>query len=744
MKTRVRARIVGRVQGVGFRPTVYRYATQFGLAGFVRNDAQGVTLEVEGEDLRVGAFFQQLVNAPPKQAVITDIQKEICPANGYERFDVVESEPDGDAGAHISPDLATCDDCVRELFDLHDRRHGYPFINCTNCGPRFTIIRELPYDRANTSMAGFTMCEPCDREYHDPTDRRFHAQPDACDNCGPRLQLRLTTGPVTNDRPLAKAQEFLRRGRVVAIKSLGGYHLACDATSNWATARLRARKHRPHKPFAVMFRDIAVVKRYCEVSEVEEAELLSTARPIVVLKGRLAAQVSPDTNTIGVFLPYTPLHHLLLDGFEALVMTSGNRTDEPIVSDEAELPVLLDSIADAALTHDRPIVHKCDDSVLRVVNGQRQFLRRARGFVPNPIRIGPASGAPHILAVGGELKNTFSLVRDGYAFVSQHIGDLKDYRTYEYFSHEVASWQKLMRVEPEVVAYDLHPAYLSTKFAHKLAGVEKVGVQHHHAHIASVMAEHDLHEPVIGVTLDGTGYGTDGTIWGGELLVADRADFERVAHFKQYALPGGGKAVEEPWRMAASVLLAEGLCEVSRKVQPIQKMIEAGFNSPLTSSAGRLFDAVSAILGLCDEASYEAQAAIRLETAANPHVSDHYPFNVNTRRQPWTLNFGPTIREIVAARERGVPVSEIAAKFHNTIAAVMAQTCRFIRAQRDIGTVALSGGVFQNELLLARTIQTLRANHFTVFTNTVVPPNDGGLSLGQAAVAAERMRRRCA
>jgi hydrogenase maturation protein HypF len=733
MKTRVRARIVGRVQGVGFRPTVYRYATQYGLAGFVRNDPQGVTLEVEGEDIRIGAFFQQLTNKPPKQALIAEIQKEVCPEKGYERFDVVESELDGDAAVHISPDLATCDDCVRELFDPHDRRHGYPFINCTNCGPRFTIIRDLPYDRDKTSMASFTMCESCDREYYDPTDRRFHAQPDACPDCGPRLNM-----------PVAEAVRLLRGGLIIAIKSLGGYHLACDATNPAAVALLRERKHRPHKPFAVMFRDIAGVKKHCEVSEVEEAELLSIARPIVVLKGRLPAHLSPDTKTIGVFLPYTPLHHLLLDGFEALVMTSGNLTDEPIVSEESELPAVLGPIADAALTHNRPIVHKCDDSVLRVVNGQRQFFRRARGFVPNPIRIAPAPDAPNLLAVGGELKNTFCLVRDGYAFLSQHIGDLKDYKTYEHFSREIASWQELMRVEPEVVAYDLHPAYLSTKFAQKIDGIAKIGVQHHHAHIASVMAEHDLHEPVIGVALDGTGYGNDGTIWGGELLVADRVDFERVAHFKQYALPGGDKAVEEPWRMAASMLLAEGLCEVTPKVRPIQKMIEAGFNSPLTSSAGRLFDAVAVILGLCDEASYEAQAAIRLETAADAHVSEYYPFNVNTHNQPWTLDFGATIQTIVGERKHDVPVSEIAAKFHNTIAAAVLRACRFIRAQRDIMTVALSGGVFQNELLLTRTILALRANHFAVFTNTLVPPNDGGLALGQAAVAAERMRRQCA
>jgi hydrogenase maturation protein HypF len=748
MKTRVRARIVGRVQGVGFRPTVYRYASQLGLGGFVCNGLHGVTVEVEGDDAKVGAFFHQLIHDPPKQAVIADIQKQVIAEKGYKRFEVVESEPGGDAGVDVPPDLATCDDCLHELFDPTDRRHGYPFINCTNCGPRFTIIRDLPYDRDKTSMADFTMCAPCAREYHDQCDRRFHAQPDACEDCGPRLDLIMAedhSHEGVSRLQLAKTIELLQRGHIVAIKSLGGYHLACDASSGEALARLRWRKHRPHKPFAVMFRDLATVKQFCEVSGAEEAELLSPARPIVILNRRcpktssLHHFLSPDSPTIGAFLPYTPLHHLLMRKFDALVMTSGNLTDEPIVSEETELPTLLGPIADAALTHNRPIVHKCDDSVLRVVNGQRQFSRRARGFAPNPIRIGERS--PQILAVGGELKNTFCLVREGNAFLSQHIGDLKDYKTYDYFAREISAWQKLLRVEPEVVAYDLHPVYLSTKFASRCAIQQKIGVQHHHAHIASVMAEHNLHEPVIGAALDGTGYGADGTIWGGEFLVADRADFERVAHFKPYPLPGGDKAIEEPWRMAASVLLAEGLCDITPQMQPIQKMFAAGFNSPLTSSAGRLFDAVAAILNLCDAVTYEAQAAIRLESIADPQEAGRYPFEIAARQGPWTLDFGPTIRAIVKERRRGAAVSEIAAKFHNTVAAAAVQVCRFVRGERNINVVALSGGVFQNALLLRRTVEALQAQQFTVFTNTAVPPNDGGLALGQAAVALARIAR---
>jgi hydrogenase maturation protein HypF len=740
MKTRVRARIVGRVQGVGFRPTVYRYATQFGLAGFVCNSPQGVTVEVEGDEQNISAFFQSLKARPPQQAVIARIETETLGEKGYRQFEVLESETEGHTAVHLPPDLATCGDCVRELFNRNDRRYHYPFINCTNCGPRFTIIRDLPYDRDKTSMAGFPMCPDCAREYHEPRDRRFHAQPNACPVCGPRLSM-----------DLADAVALLRGGAIVAVKGLGGYHLACDALNPAAVARLRQRKRRPHKPFAVMFRDVATIRRHCQLSEIEEAELLSSARPVVVLKSTASSLqrcVSPDFPSVGAFLPYTPLHHLLMQHFEALVMTSGNLTDEPIVSDETELS-RLDGIADAVLGHNRPIVHKCDDSVLRVVAGQRQFLRRARGFVPNPIRIGPASGAPQILAVGGELKNTFCLVRDGEAFISQHIGDLKDFTTYEYFSREIESWEKLLRVEPKLVAHDLHPAYLSSRFARELAGVETVGVQHHHAHIASVMAEHGLHEPVIGVALDGTGYGTDGTIWGGEFLIADRCDFERVAHFKCYRLPGGDKAIEEPWRMAASVLHAEQLGPhflvtiVTEKCGILWRMLESGFHAPLTSSAGRLFDAVAALLGLCELASYEAQAAVRLEAIADARLRERYGYTLWQQREPWVLDFGPALRAIVRQRQRGEAAGVIAGRFHNTVAAALAHVCAELRARRRINTVALSGGVFQNALLLSRTTEALRAQRFAVFTNTQVPPNDGGLSLGQAAVALERRNRSC-
>ncbi|MBM3860071.1 MAG: carbamoyltransferase HypF [Verrucomicrobia bacterium] len=720
MKTRVQAKIVGRVQGVGFRPTVYRYATELGLAGFVRNDPQGVILEVEGEPENVNAFLDHLQAAPPPQAVITSVETHPQTPRGDNKFEVVESEATGNAEVHISPDLATCDDCLRELNDPQDRRHGYPFINCTNCGPRFTIIRDLPYDRANTSMAGFAMCPPCGYEYHDPHDRRFHAQPDACERCGPRLSMEITD-----------AVNLLRSGQIVAIKSLGGFHLACTLA---AVATLRERKHRPHKPFAVMFRDVETVKRYCRVNESEEAELLSTARPIVVLKTpSLHRSITPDFPTIGAFLPYTPIHHLLMQHFDALVMTSGNLAEEPIASDDAELP----HVADAVLTHNRPIVHKCDDSVVRIVNGQRQFFRRARGFAPSAIRF--AEDCPHILAVGGELKSTFCLARNGFAFLSQHIGDLKELKTVEYFEREIAEWQRLMRVAPVAVAHDLHPGYRSTRWAQGQA-VKLIPVQHHHAHIVTVMAEHDLHGEVIGVALDGTGYGTDGTIWGGEFLLATRADFERVAHFKQYRLPGGEKAIEEPWRMAVSVLAAENLAPEIRSIRGtivplkhrmVEQLVRDGFQSPLTSSAGRLFDAAAAMLGLCDVATHEAQAAIRLEAAADASVTGHYPFDLNGP----VLDFGRTIRALLDDRQN---VGLAAARFHNTIVAGIVRVCESVREQRGLKRVALSGGVFQNEWILTRTTAALRERGFEVFTNTLVPPNDGGLSLGQAAVAAAR------
>ncbi|MFH0916277.1 MAG: carbamoyltransferase HypF [bacterium] len=747
MVARVRARVQGTVQGVGFRPAVFRHAVACGLTGFVRNDPQGVTLDVEGDEDRVAAFFDGLAAHAPQQAEIQRVTTRRLAPRGYESFDVMPSEPGGRVRVHLPPDLATCPVCLRELWDPTDRRHRYPFINCVDCGPRFTIVNALPYDRAATSMDSFTLCSACAREYHDPGDRRFHAQPNACPECGPHLFLLRPDGVEleVGECALRQAQGLLAAGDIVAVKGLGGYHLACSAFDGEAIARLRDRKDRPHKALAVMFRDLTALRKYLSVTRAEMAELQSSSRPIVVVQGRFSAAVSPDTDSTGAFLPYTPLHHLLLEPFEALVLTSGNRRDEPIARDESEVQHLLGPVADAALAHDRPVAGRCDDSVVRLIDGGRQFLRRARGFVPIPVRIAPAS-LP-VLATGAELKNTFCLVGGGEAFVSQHIGELRDYPTYVFYQEEMIRWQELLRIEPRIVAHDLHPAYLSSTYARSLENVSLVGVQHHHAHVASVMAEKGLLGPVIGIAFDGTGYGTDGTVWGGEFLLADRLDFQRLSHFQTYALPGGEKAIDEPWRMALSMCLAEGIpwSRGEQKdegkevpVELVERLISSGINCPLTSSAGRLFDAVASLLGLCDAAGYEAQGAIRLEAAADPAARGHYPFEIHRTAEPWLLDFGPTLHALVEDRGRCTDVGLVAARFHNTVAAATAAVAHRLCADRNVTDVVLSGGVFQNGLLLDRTRRALRAAGLSVHVNSVVPPNDGGISLGQAAVAVAR------
>jgi hydrogenase maturation protein HypF len=761
---RVKARVEGRVQGVGFRPAVYRHAVACGLKGYVRNDPQGVTLDVEGEEGDLAAFFERLVEQPPEQARIVKVTKRRLVARGYDRFEVVASEEGGAVKVQLPPDLATCDACLTELHDPADRRHRYPFINCVDCGPRFTIVRALPYDRANTSMRGFVLCESCGAEYEDPEDRRFHAEPNACPACGPRLFLLGPEGTprVAGEAALGWVQRRLAEGETVAVKGLGGYHLACDALNEAAVDRLRARKGRSDKAFGVMFRDLVTLRRYLAVTDDEAAELASPGHPIVILEGCLNRAVSPDTRTTGVFLPYAPLHRLLLQPFEALVLTSGNLADEPIAIDETQVGGLIGRVADAALAHNRPIVRRCDDSVVRIVSGRRQVLRRARGFVPTPVRIAHECGP--ILATGGELKNTFCLAAGGDAHVSQHIGDLRDYATYSSFEHEIESWETLLEIRPRLVAHDLHPGYLSTQYAHRLRGVTRVGVQHHHAHVVSVMAEHELHTPVLGIALDGTGYGGDGTVWGGEFLLADRMGFERLAHFKPYPLPGGEKAIEEPWRMAVGVCLAEGIprSALGRSFGPdgahgpdgwdawgaVEQLVAASLNSPPTTSAGRLFDAVAALLGLCDTAAYEAQGAIRLETAAaecrGPAGRRAYPFAIHRTTYPWVLDFGPAFARLVEGTSGGVDVATLAARFHETVSSGVAATAADLCEARGLTDVVLSGGVFQNVRLLTTLSEALRAGGLRVYFNTIVPPNDGGISLGQAAVAAAREEAGCA
>jgi hydrogenase maturation protein HypF len=733
------------VQGVGFRPAVYRHAVACGLNGFVRNDPRGVTLDVEGDEAAIESFFTGLeANSPRGSRIVRVTRRKLAP-KGYDRFEVTASEAGGEVTVRLPPDLATCDKCLEEMNDPTDRRYRYPFINCVDCGPRFTIVERLPYDRPGTSMKGFAMCEACAAEYNDPGDRRFHAQPIACPHCGPQLYLlgqggrRLAEG----DEALIDAEETLVAGGIVAVKGLGGFHLACNALDEEAVARLRRRKRRPYQSLAVMFRDLEVVRSHLSLTDAETTELRSNARPIVVIDGRLGPGISPDTGTVGVFLPYAPLHHLLLQPFEALVLTSGNHRDEPLARDEEEMLSLLGPVADVALAHDRPIVRRCDDSVVQMVDDRRRFLRRARGFVPERVRIAPDSEP--VLATGAEMKATFCLVARGEAHVSQHIGELRDYAAYTHYRREIERWEACLRVRPRFVAHDLHPSYLSTQFAHEREGATLIAVQHHHAHVASVMAEHGLHEPLIGVALDGTGYGPDGTVWGGEIMLADRCGFERLAHFKTYPLPGGERAIEEPWRMAVSISQAEGMSWRPQEEGPaaavteVERLLDFSLNCPPTSSAGRLFDAVAAMLGLCPIADYEAQAAIRLESVADRKVREPYPYLVQDGPEPWTLDFGPALRCVLEDKTVGVGVDTIAARFHRTVAAAVTEVCVSLGVARGVRAAALSGGVFQNRLLLSDIIGRLQEAGLTVYANGLVPANDGGVSLGQAAVAVARI-----
>jgi len=744
----------GRVQGVGFRPAVFRVARSMGLAGFVRNTPSGVTAELEGPAGIVAAFMDRFSANRPPQARIDGSETEWMEPAGDGHFVIETSSGAEDLLIGIPPDLATCADCLRELRDPADRRHRYPFINCTCCGPRFSIVTALPYDRERTSMSSFRMCDRCAAEYRDPGDRRFDAQPDACPDCGPSLWLiDAASHRIDAEDPVAEAAARLRRGAVIALKSLGGYHLACRADDDGAVARLRDRKHRPHKSLAVMFASMEELARHVVATPGEAAELASSAASVVVLPKRagstLSGLLSPDTPDLGVFLPYTPLHHLLLELVSPLVMTSGNLSEEPIAKDEIELGRLLGSVADAALVHDRPIVRRCDDSVLRMVDGQRLFLRRSRGWVPGSVPL-PVAG-PAVLACGAELKNTFCITRGDQAFISQHIGDLVEHPAYPFFEEAVADWLELLRVTPEWVAHDLHPDYLSTRFARRFDAGRRVAVQHHHAHIAACMAEYGCRERVIGVALDGAGLGTDGTVWGGEFLVADLCDFERWAHLKTYRLPGGDEAVRHPDRMAFSVLVAEmgedGAEEAARRLLPaladphrrvLADMVARGVRSPLTSSAGRLFDAVSALLGLCPEVSYEGQAAIRLQSAARHDVRDGYVFELDRATRPWVFSPSRMFRELLDDVRSGVDIGTISARFHRGVASGAAAVCGAIREETGLCDVMLSGGVFQNQLLLAWLTESLKSAGFRVHSHRVVPPNDGGISLGQAAITLAR------
>jgi hydrogenase maturation protein HypF len=767
VRIRTAVRVEGIVQGVGFRPFVYGLATRLGLGGLVGNDADGVFAEIEGDPAAVARFLVLLERESPPLARIDKVTtREVTPA-GSAAFAIAPSPAAGRSRrALVSADTATCADCLAELADPGDRRYGYPFINCTNCGPRFTIVTDVPYDRAATTMAGFAMCPPCAAEYHDPADRRFHAQPTCCPACGPRLRLEHSDGTPAGDPtagPIAAAAALLRAGQVLAVKGLGGYHLAADAGSAAAAAALRQRKHREDKPFAVMVAGVAAARRLCEVSEAAAGLLTSARRPIVLLPRRpiaagepaaVAPAVAPGNRQLGIMLPYTPLHHLLLrDLAGPMILTSGNVSDEPIAFADADARHRLAGIADAVLAHDRAIHIRTDDSVVRVFRGAPAVLRRSRGYVPEPLPV-PVPFTRPVLACGAELKSTFCLGARGHAFLSHHIGDLENAETLRSFTEGIDHFRRLFDIEPQVIAHDLHPDYLSTGHAARLAeltGAELAGVQHHHAHIASCLADNGETGPVIGVAFDGTGYGPDGTIWGGEFLIADLAGYRRAAHLEPVPMPGGAAAIRQPWRMAASYLAAAyaggagppGLAVRARNERAwgtIAAMAERGINAPLTSSAGRLFDAVAALLGVRDAITYEGQAAIELEQLADPAEPGCYRAFVGRAAggDPLRIAGADLVRAAAGDLSAGVGTPVIAARFHNGVAALIEDTCVALRDRCGLDAVALSGGVFQNLLLADRVVTALAGRGFRVLTHHRVPCNDGGISLGQAVIAAAR------
>jgi hydrogenase maturation protein HypF len=806
-----RIHIVGIVQGVGFRPFVYNMAMRNSLTGWVRNSSAGVDIFVEGSRHQIDAFLQQIVSGKPPLAFIDDIQHDFTKPKGYESFDIIPSMEVPGAFQPISPDVSICPDCLAELFDPMDMRYRYPFINCTNCGPRFTIIQGIPYDRPNTTMASFELCQDCLSQYLDPHDRRFHAQPVACPKCGPHVWLevhddyqwvinqslaRESQTKIQGDFAINMTQQLLSKGAIVAIKGLGGFHLACDAMNIEAVNKLRQRKLRVDKPFALMMPDIATIEQHCYISDAERKLLESRERPIVILQRRkgshIAEKVAPNQHTLGVMLPYTPLHYLLFVDFDelrsgryiipddnkeetlppsVLVMTSGNLSEEPIAIDNKEARQRLNSLADAFLMHNRLIYTRTDDSVMRVFDkpahhdqpqATYQHLRRSRGYAPHPIRL-PWNSQP-ILATGAELKNTFCLTRDQYAFISHHIGDLENYETLRAFEDGIDHFEKLFLIRPEIIAYDLHPDYLATRYAldrSKTEGLTSVGVQHHHAHIAACMLEHRLpaSTEVIGVAFDGTGYGDDGAIWGGEFLLSSYQEYRRLYHLTYAPLPGGDLAIREPWRMALAWLDKAGVewdsflppirYVMENKKNPDQVLmslshqIKSGLNSPPTSSIGRLFDAVSALIGVRQEVNYEAQAAIEMEQLIAPNEFECYPFNFSGNDhsiEGLDIDATPAIRALVNDIYNGIDPRLMAARFHRGLAEMICKVCLAIRQKSGSNIVALSGGVWHNLALLSYTYNNLNKQGFTVLIHQHIPPNDGGISIGQAAVAFNKLK----
>jgi hydrogenase maturation protein HypF len=806
-RRRAQVRVEGTVQGVGFRPYVHRLAGELGLAGFVLNDSRGVLIEVEGSAAAVDRFLSRLRPDAPPLAVLERLTVSEREPTGPSGFEIRPSPRGEPANAPVTPDSATCADCLRELHDPGDRRYRYPFINCTNCGPRFTIVRAVPYDRPFTTMAGFEMCADCRSEYEDPSDRRFHAQPNACPRCGPSVRLVAAGGSEVPDAggsevpgaggsevpgpggfevpgagggdPIAAAAAALRDGRIMAVKGIGGFHLACRADDESTVATLRARKHREDKPFALMAASPEAAAKLVTLGAAERELLCAQQRPIVLAPRRrqapVAPSVAPGALELGVMLPYSPLHHLLLTdcGLRALVMTSANVSDEPIAYRDDDALHRLAGIADLMLTHDRPIQTRTDDSVVRVVSAPggrrglqpptpiepaRIFLRRSRGYVPASLTLPDAAGRP-LLACGAELKNTFCVAKGDRAWVGHHIGDLQNYETLSSFTVGIEHFERLFAVAPEVVVHDLHPEYLSTQYALEREGTEPIGVQHHHAHLAACLAEHAQRGPAVGAIFDGTGYGTDGTVWGGELLVGDVAASRRAGHLVPVRLPGGERAIREPWRMACAWLAAAESApsgEVAPKIPPtlservsaqawrqVSGLVRSGLNSPLTSSMGRLFDAVAAICGVRTAVNYEGQAAIELEAACDPFERRSYSIELVTdaASDAGLLLIDPraAIRAVAADIARGVPVAAVASRFHAAVASVTVEACSRLAETHDTDLVALGGGVFQNRRLLESVSGGLAAAGLRALVPELLPIGDGGISYGQAAVAARRI-----
>jgi hydrogenase maturation protein HypF len=751
----------GVVQGVGFRPFVYRLALQNRLAGHIGNDTDGVSIEIEGAGPAIADFLSRLRPEAPPISRIDSVQVDELEPTGESSFAIVHSQVLGQVSTGIPADAATCVDCLRELLDPRDRRFRYPFLNCTNCGPRFTITRRIPYDRPQTSMAAFPMCAACQSEYDDPLNRRFHAQPNACWDCGPHVWLESPDGsPIASADPIVQCIEELLAGRIMAIKGIGGFHLAVDATNETAVTRLRERKHRYGKPLAIMVRDLDAARALCDLSEEEAALLTTPARPIALVRARagngIAPSVAPGIPWLGIFLPYAPLQHLLFadERVQALVMTSANFSEEPIAIDNDEARARLGSIADAFVMHDREILQRCDDSVAAILDGASQLLRRARGFVP--LGIDMPFDSPPLLAVGGHLKSVFTLARGRFACQSQHLGDLENLTGLDFFTESLAHLMHTFEIDPQAVVHDLHPGYLSTTWAKRWAGEHKVrtiAVQHHHAHIAACMAEHAVEGPVIGISLDGTGYGTDGRIWGGEVLIAHYDGFERFAHLNYVVMPGGDAAVHEPWRMGFAHLLAAGLSAdeakqiagaTAQEAKLLARMIQRGINAPLTSSLGRLFDAAAAVILNRRKVDYEAQAAIELEGVAIDEPDDTAGYQCAladadwSQREPMRIDVNPLWHELLRDLQSGVSKPRIAARFHAGVANAFVGVASAAGTATGLSTVVMSGGVMHNRRVTRLLRRMLEAEGFQVVEHRRISPGDGGLSYGQAVIGAAR------